>query len=479
MGGFVSRSSYELTSQEHFETASADNSVAVAERPDQNSESSLLAVAAWHSLAWLVVANFVGVWLAVLLLYPPAGDWIGEWSYGRWMPVHLNFQLYGWISLPLVAWLLKIYQAGRGSAATWSRAALWMWSLALTLGALSWLNGHSSGKLFLDWTGYARVFFPMTILFLWFVLARAMVKSWQSPRNASRVLRVAKMLGLALLLPVPFMIYIASNPAIYPPINPDSGGPTGASQLESVLVIVLILFLLPYGISKRSRHNGRWIATGWIIIAIEFLLCFGLGREDVSHHRPTQLVSLGSLLVWVALVPAYYSAFVWNKNTRRWLIAALAWWAVLIPTGWSLFLPGILDHLKFTDGLVGHALMAMAGFATSLLILLLVVLLGEDGDVFNSGWAFIFWQGGTGAYALIMFLAGWTEGNNPTFTMVPSTTRNVIYTLRLLLGVAMTSASCNWLLRLTARIELNTGKRSGTLIEPQWHAWSAARYGSR
>ena len=85
---------------------------------------SVLAIAAWHSLAWLFVANLIGVWLAILLLFPAAGRWLGEWSYGRWTPVHLNFQLYGWMALPLVAWAIRIYRADRGPIATWSRAAL-------------------------------------------------------------------------------------------------------------------------------------------------------------------------------------------------------------------------------------------------------------------------------------------------------------------------------------------------------------------
>ena len=419
-------------------------------------ETSVLAAAAWHSLAWLVVANVIGVWLALLLLYPAAGSWLGEWSYGRWMPVHLNFQLYGWISLPLVAWLLKVYQAERGSAAHWSRGALWLWSLALTVGAYSWLNGHSSGKLFLDWTGYSRVFFPASIFFLWLVLAGAFLQHFRSPENASAAIRGAKLLGLALLALVPVAIYMAADPSIYPPVNPDSGGPTGASQLESVLVIVLILFLLPYGITRRGPRGKQWITAAWILFVLECLLCLGLGRRDVSHHRPTQFISLGSLLVWVPLIPAYYSGFCWHRNTRQWRIAVLAWWALLIPTGWCLFLPGVLDHLKFTDGLVGHSLMAMAGFVTSLLILLLVVLLGDDGDVFDSRWAFFAWQSATFAYVVIMLLAGWIEGNDPTFTMVPSAMRNAIYGLRLVLGVAMTAASCNWLLRLTMRMRTTT-----------------------
>ena len=413
--------------------------------------TSPVTLAAWHGLAWLVVANAIGVWLAVLLLLPSAGGWMGDWTYGRWMPVHLNFQLYGWISLPLVAWLVRVYRADVAPFATASRAALTMWSLALVLGAAAWLGGHSSGKLFLDWRGFPRVYFPLAILFLWGVLAWAFARGWQRAREPWPA-RIAKLLGLILLFAVPFALYAAANPAIYPPVNPDSGGPTGASQLESVLVIVLILFVLPYGLHERVRERSLWIRTAWAVFAVEALLCLGLGRADVSHHRPVQWISLGSLLVWVPLMPAYFQGFAWQRRTALWRGAVLGWWALLVPTGWCLFLPGVLDRLKFTDGLVSHSLVAMAGFVTSLLILLLVVLLGEDGDAFNARWAFAAWHGATLVYTAAMLLAGWIEGGDPTFTMVPNTTRNVLYTVRLLCGAAMLAASANWLLRLTSRL---------------------------
>jgi cytochrome c oxidase cbb3-type subunit 1 len=417
---------------------------------------SVLAIAAWHSLAWLFAANLVGVWLAVLLLYPAAGRWLGEWSYGRWTPVHLNFELYGWMALPLVAWAIRTYRADCGPIASWSRTALLLWSLALTLGAVSWLNGNSSGKLFLDWSGYVRIFFPLSILFLWFVLAVACKRAWRKPDNRSLLIRAAKLAGLALLLLVSFVLYIASDPGIYPAVNPDSGGPTGASQLESTLIIVLILFLLPYGLTRRKATGGKWLITAWIIFAIEAMLCLSLGRQDVSHHRPAQFISLGSLLVWVPLVPACFSAFEWPRNTRLWRHAVMAWWAFLVPSGWAFFLPGILDRLKFTDGLVGHSIMAMAGFATSLLILILGVLLDQDAEIFNSRWAFTAWHGSTLAYVVLFLIAGWREGVDPTFTIVPGTARNVLYAVRLLLGLAMTAASAHWLMRLTQRMRART-----------------------
>jgi cytochrome c oxidase cbb3-type subunit 1 len=422
----------------------------------------VLTIAAWHSLAWLLVANLVGVWLAVLLLYPGAGRWMGEWSYGRWMPVHLNFQLYGWIALPLLAWAIHLYHADRAPFATWSRAALIGWSLSLTIGAVSWLNGDTSGKLFLDWTGYSRVLFPLSILFLWGVLTSAYVSSWDVPENRSASVRVpvpvltrtVKLIGLALLLLVPFAIYFASSPSIYPAVNPDTGGPTGASQLESTLIIVLILLLLPYGLTERKSTGRGWILASWMVLVIEALLCLGLGRADVSHHRPVQFISLGSLLVWVPLIPAYFNTFEWPRSTRMWRYATFGWWALLVPTGWAFFLPGILDRLKFTDGLVAHSLLAMAGFVTSLLILILVVLADKDGRVFNSRWAYVAWNGGTLVYVALFIAAGWREGVDPAFTMVPGMTRNALYVLRLVLGLAMTAASAQWFWQLTRHLRL-------------------------
>ncbi len=113
----------------------------------------VVAGAAWHSLLWLVTANAIGVLIAILLLFPALNRQLGEWTYGRWIMVHMNLELYGWTSLPLVGLLFRVYGADRGPAAEWCRPVLWVWSAALGVGALSWLSGYSSGKLFLDWSG--------------------------------------------------------------------------------------------------------------------------------------------------------------------------------------------------------------------------------------------------------------------------------------------------------------------------------------
>jgi cytochrome c oxidase cbb3-type subunit 1 len=144
-----------------------------------------------------------------------------------------------------------------------------------------------------------------------------------------------------------------------------------------------------------------------------------------------------------------------------WRIAVLGYWALLIPTGWAFFLPGILDRLKFTDSLVGHSILAMAGFVSSLLILILAILLDEDGLIFNARWPFIAWHGGTLAYVILFFFTGWKEGGDPAFTIVPGPARNLIYAVRLVLGVAMTAASAHWLVDLTRRLRSRSASDSG------------------
>lgn len=160
-------------------------------------------------------------------------------------------------------------------------------------------------------------------------------------------------------------------------------------------------------------------------------------------------MGLGALLLWVPMIPAYYGAFDWRDDTRTWRLAFFFWWGLLVVSAWLVFLPGLLDRFKFTDALVGHSHMAMAGFVSSLNMFVLVNLYAADRHRFNARPAFLAWQIGTLGYVICMFAAGWIEGANPEFTIVPGTTRNVIYALRLACGGFMTFANLYWWLGLS------------------------------
>jgi cytochrome c oxidase cbb3-type subunit I len=405
-----------------------------------------LRVVAKHALAWLVAGNLIGTGLAVLLLLPEVNTLLGEWTYGRWMMVHMNVLLYGWCGVPMLGFLFHVYRIGQGPLAAWMRPVVWLWSAALAAGAMSWLGGESSGKLFLDWSGFARVLIATAMAGLWLLLAAGFVAGLRRGAYANSMAIMGRAAGLAVLCAVPFAVYVASSPNLYPAINPDSGGPTGASQLESTLGIVVILLLLPLGLTVRKARVGRVVGVAWIVLLAQGVFCALLGRGDASHHAPEQYLGLATVVLWVPLVPAYYRAFTWSSASQRWRSAFLWWWGGLVMTGCAFFFPSVLDRFKFTDGLVGHSLTAVAGFLTALLIFALVELGGEERAwIFNRTWSYYAWNVGVLAYVVLMTATGWMEGADPAFTIAPGAVRNVLYTVRLLTGLAMLAASVEWL----------------------------------
>src|SRR5262245_52185370 len=235
-----------------------------------------------HALTWLVVGNAVGLLLAVLLLVPGLGRLFGPATYGRWVPLHLDLQLYGWLSLPLVAALVRGF-CPPGARMRWLWLACGSWSASLLFGAGSTLTGHSSGKPYLEWMGLARVLFAASLVVLWLVLLAGWLQRAASERPVARVLKSAL---LAALAGIPPLMYWAAGPAVKPPINPDSGGPTGASLLGSTLGVVAVVLLAPLLCGLRPR--GGWSVTIQTVALLAAHGCFfaALGHGDRSHRGP-------------------------------------------------------------------------------------------------------------------------------------------------------------------------------------------------
>jgi len=411
------------------------------------SRADVLELAALHALVWLVVANAIGVLLALLLVAPGLASALGPLTYGRWVPAHLDLQLYGWCSLPLVAllmrWLLPERAVGRAPA-----RALALWSAALGAGAAWWLGGHSSGKLFLEWSGAPRLLFAAALLALEIVLVAGFLRSGPRPR-------VEWMLGgalLAALAVVPFVLFWAAKPEVYPPINPDSGGPTGVSLLGSTLGIVALFLLAPPLAGLRPRRTGRALAIA-VVLALH-LAVFSLlellaraGTGSASHRDPVQVAALASLVVWWPLVARYLRGFDLPRETRPWQIAFAIWAAVLVATGVTTFLPGLLDRLKFTNALVAHAHLAMAGMASSFLVLVLQLVLrdGRLRSVFRERTAFIAWHAGTAVMVGSLVALGALEAADPGRLFRPDPASDLLYLARLGGGIAMLVASARWL----------------------------------
>jgi len=401
-----------------------------------------------HALGWLVAANLVGVWLAILLLWPDAGEWMAPLTYGRWVPLHLDWQLYGWCSLPLVGVLLFWCLDGRHPrAVAHTRIALGAWSLALALGGVSWLGGMVSGKLFLDWHGWARPLLPVAMSVLWAVLAAHVYWRWRRPDGA-RVWPQA--VFLAAMAFVPSVLYWSVGREVFPEVNPGTGGATGASLLGSTLGVVAIFGLLPTMLGlKRTDDTKPWLAEGWFwsAYAATWGVFMAMDHGNASHHAVNQWAGLAALLVWVPLAWYYFRGFAWRAAARPWLAAAFVWWALLVATGLVTFLPGFSEHLKFTNGLVGHAHLAMAGLVTSLNLVIMESLGGAEVRQLTRGGDFWLWQGGCAVMVVALVTLGAFERDRAGELFRAEAWTEVFYVVRLGVGAAMAFASVRWLRR--------------------------------
>jgi cytochrome c oxidase cbb3-type subunit 1 len=387
-----------------------------------------------HALGWLVFGNAVGLYLSVLILSPNLQ--LGQWSYGRWVPVHLNSQLYGWTALPLVAWLFSIYQVEDSKARAWAPAAVWAWTGALALGVFHWLGGLTSGKIFLDWKDGPLLGFISAQVLLWCVLAAACRErsvAWSGLRKA------ASWGGIAGLAMVPVSMVIASSPSIYPPVDRTTGGPTGSSLQGSALVVVGLMLLLPRVVAEARAERGNWGI--WVFFAVSWLV-FGVTEAmGGTHFDAWQIGSMLFLLPWVWWLPRDWAAFEWPEGSRVWRWAMFGWWGLLVVSGLLMYQPGVLDHLKFTQGLVAHSHLAMAGFTTAFCALLLVLLTGKR---IGAAWSVAVWQAAALGMVVTLAFLGWREGEGPSWMLERPLWRELGFWGRAACGLLMLGVSVNW-----------------------------------
>lgn len=420
-------------------------------RPVQTSGSAEQETVARHSLFWLVLGNLVGLLLALLLLFPSLGVLLQPLSYGRWVTVHLNASLYGWSSLPLIGLLFRQYLPQTRSTRIAS-SAITVWSCVLLFSIIAWLSGHTSGKLFMEWSGASRgaILFGMGYLALALGISYRQrlgeVGSAPTPTRWRKTTILLKILFLIVLSTIPVVLYLAANPALYPPINPDSGGATGGSLLGSTLAIVAIYWATPFMLGLPHQATARSFLPSLSLLLLHWIGFSLLDHGDQSHRDPTQIVALASLCIWVPLLIRHLQRFDWPTGSKRWLWAFAGWGLLLVIDGVGTFVPPVLDHWKFTNALVAHVHIAMAGMVTSFNFLALVVLTQPTQlrGLFDAPTPFWCWQAGTLVHALALLAAGTLEALHPGWLFTGHPVMNLLYTIRFAAGLLMATASIQW-----------------------------------
>ena len=128
-----------------------------------------------------------------------------------------------------------------------------------------------------------------------------------------------------------------------------------------------------------------------------------------------------------------------------WIAKAMFfWWGLLVVSGLLMYAPGVLDRLKFTQGLVAHSHLAMAGFTTSFCAHLLVLLAGRP---LGGKSTVLVWN--AAAFAMVAALAtgGWLEGGGPSWMLESPVWRISVFAVRALCGAVMVGVAATWFTR--------------------------------
>lgn len=401
-----------------------------------------------HALGWLVLGNAIGILLSLQLLWPSLNTIMAPFTYGRWVPLHLDFQLYGWCSFPLLALLFHFYLRSEKFSMKWAGALITLWSTVLALGGWEWLHGRNSGKIFLDWSGFFGLGFPLVMGLVWMVLAMGYIQQIKNKRPPERTMLnvYAKGFFLLILAVIPFAFIKVLNPAVYPAINKASGGPTGTSLLGSTLGVVSIFWLLPLfgGIASKRSKKPALIVGG--LLAIHFALFGLLPHGNIAFGSPSQVLALGSTLAWIPILKWYFSTFHWPSGSRKWLASFGAWGFVLCATGFALFFSGMLGRWKYTSVLVAHSHLAMAGMMSSFNILILVLMnrLENNKDLFGSRLTFVLWHGGLIIHLIALAGIAYEGGHFSEYPSSHPIPMRVLQSVKLMGGILMLTASVRW-----------------------------------
>lgn len=411
----------------------------------QLGRSRLGAATALHAVTWLALANTVGLGLAVLLVAPSWGDFLGALTWGRWAPLHFNLQFYGWAAIPALGALLLFLSPARDDGRAGS-LALAGWSAALAVSAFDWLSGASSGKVFLEWTGRGRFAVALGCAGLVASGVWLVVRGWRQRHLESTPTLIVRTLVVLGTLAVPVALVLASSPSVYPPINPSNAGATHSNTAASVLGVVAVLLVTPVLLRMLPSDGGRrrWLAAG--LLMLHFGSIAALGGGDHLHTEPSQLVALASTGVWLPLMWWINRVERWPTAARGWLWGAAGWGLVVFATGLMSGWPGMAERWKFTNALVGHVHAALAGLLTSWLVVILLVLNENDHfrRVLTSRLGQVLWHGGLLVQVVVLTWLGTLEGQQPGLVASAGAAPVVRFAYLVRLGAGVVMAGISW-----------------------------------
>jgi len=330
------------------------------------------------SAVWFCVGTLWGMAGAIHLFAPDTFRNIAWLEFGRVRPAHTNLMLFGFASMALLGgglYVVPVMLRTRLYAERLANAGMWLWNAALLVATISLPLGFTQGR------EYAELIFPAKVLLLLALLCLLYVTLMTVTRRQEKLLYVSVWYVCGAIL---------WTTLIYPLGNvmwrPGTGALTGTVDaiwlwfyghnifglLLTPLALGMAYYVMPRVAGAPLYSHTLSLVGFWTLLA--FYTHIG------THHLiqapvPTWLKTISvadSIGMLIPVATVLVNLWLTTKDNLgnfarsapgRYVFAGSVWYLITCIQGPFQSLPSVQRYTHFNNWVVGHAHIAVLGFA--------------------------------------------------------------------------------------------------------------------
>jgi len=325
------------------------------------------------ALAYLVITMLVGVLASFQFIWPDWASGIPYLSYGRIRPIHTNGTLFGWLTTGFIGfWYYAIPRLC--NTKLYSKKLAWLslvlWNIIILSAVVTLALGMNQGK------EYAELILPIDVLVVvtWVIILINIFATIAKRKEKQMYVTVWYTMGTLVWVA---LVYIIGNNPMYTGIN-DANinwfyGHNAVGLLFTTSGVGMGYYFIP-----KAAKTPLWNHT------LSMIGFWGLGFIYVwtgAHHLvyspvPEWIQTMGIMFSILLIIPTmaviinFYMTvkgkwYEMNTNVPlKFLMVGTTMYLLTCLQGPFQSLRTVSQITHFTDWVVGHVHMAMAGFAT-------------------------------------------------------------------------------------------------------------------
>ncbi|MCY2928968.1 MAG: cbb3-type cytochrome c oxidase subunit I [Planctomycetota bacterium] len=327
---------------------------------------------------WFLVAGLYGLAGAVHLMAPEFFNNIPWLVFGRTRPVHVNTMLFGFVAGSLMGAALH-YVPALLRAKLWSPrlawVSFWLWQAAVLSGPVTFAFGITQAREYTEYIWPVDVCVVLAVGTLIVNLLMTLARRGESGLYVSVWYVVGAMLWTAALYPIGNIMWrpqTGAVPGILDSIILWFYGHNVVGLLLTPLALAAVYFIVPR-ITKTPLYSHTLSLIGFFSLAAIYSHIGGhhiLQAPIPNWLRTLSVVDSVAMIVpvTVVLVNVWMTArgrlgMLWNDPAGRFILVGTFWYLITCVQGPLQSLPSVQKVTHFTNWTIGHAHIAVLGFA--------------------------------------------------------------------------------------------------------------------